>query len=118
MTRYQGDLDADADQYAAIAVATPPHRANAAAQVAAPRWRCAAPERIAVPTLVLTSSGDRLCRGAAASASPSGLPPPLRVTRAPAAMPPVTICPSTIQRGFRRRSNERLASRDAPLGAC
>lgn len=59
MTRHQGDLEHDADRYAAIAAATPPRRRNAAGQLrAAMGMRC--PERVAVPTLVLASRGDRL----------------------------------------------------------
>jgi alpha-beta hydrolase superfamily lysophospholipase len=59
MTRHQGDLERDADRYAAIAAATPPRRANAAGQLrAALRMRC--PARVTVPTLVLASRGDRL----------------------------------------------------------
>jgi len=78
MTRYQGDLDADADQYAAIAVATPPHRANAAAQVRA-ALAMRSPERIAVPTLVLTSSGDRLVSSRCSQRIAERLSLPLRV---------------------------------------
>lgn len=59
MTRQQGDLDRDAERYAAIAAATRPRRASALGQLrAAMRMRC--PERVDVPTLVLTSRGDRL----------------------------------------------------------
>lgn len=59
MTRHQGDLERDADRYAAIAAATPPRRGNAAGQLrAALRMRC--PAQVAVPTLVLASRGDRL----------------------------------------------------------
>lgn len=59
MTRHQGDLERDADRYAAIAAATPPRRGNAAGQLrAAMRSRC--PASVTVPTLVLASRGDRL----------------------------------------------------------
>ena len=75
MTRHQGDLESAADRYAAIAAATPPRRANAAGQLrAALRMRC--PERIAVPTLVVASRGDRLVswRCSARLAERLGLP--------------------------------------------
>jgi pimeloyl-ACP methyl ester carboxylesterase len=75
MTRHQGDLDADAVRYAAIASATPPRRASAAGQLrAAMRMRC--PARVTVPTLLLASRGDRLVswRCSARIAAQLGLP--------------------------------------------
>jgi alpha-beta hydrolase superfamily lysophospholipase len=75
MTRHQGDLESAADRYAAIAAATPPRRANAAGQLrAAMRMRC--PQRLAVPTLVVASRGDRLVswRCSARLAERLGLP--------------------------------------------
>ena len=59
MTRSHGDLERDADRYAAIAADARPRRASAAGQLrAAMRMRC--PDRLDVPALVLTSRGDRL----------------------------------------------------------
>jgi len=78
MTRHQGDLERDADRYAAIAAATPPKRAHAAGQLrAALRMRC--PARIDVPTLVLTSRGDRLVSWRCSERIAERLSLPLRV---------------------------------------
>lgn len=74
MTRNHGDLERDADRYAAIAADTRPRPASAAGQLrAAMRMRC--PDRLAVPALVLTSRGDRLVswRCSAAIAARLGL---------------------------------------------
>ena len=98
MTRYQGDLDADADQYAAIAVAAPaaPRRRRPDARRAGdePRANRRPATLVLYLPFVIAS-----CRGAAASASPSGSRCRCACTRA-RSMPPVTICPSTIQRGL------------------
>lgn len=59
MTRHQGDLDDDARRYAEIAAQTPPKPAHALAQLRA-AMRTKAPSSIAVPTWVLTSTGDDL----------------------------------------------------------
>jgi len=78
MTRHQGDLARDAERYAAIAAATPPRRASAAAQLrAALRMRC--PARLDVPALVLTSKGDRLVSWHCSERIAARLALPLRV---------------------------------------
>ena len=78
MTRHQGDLDAAADRYAAIAAVTPPRRASAAGQLrAALRMRC--PQKLAVPTLVLASRGDRLVSWRCSARLAQRLALPLRV---------------------------------------
>lgn len=78
MTRHRGDLDRDADRYAAIAAATKPRRASAAGQLrAAMRMRC--PTRIDVPALVLTARGDRLVSWRCSEAIADRLDLPLRV---------------------------------------
>ncbi len=59
MTRHQGDLDRDADRYAAIAAATVPKKKNFVAQLRA-ALAVKAPAHIDVPTLVLASVGDNL----------------------------------------------------------
>ena len=59
LTRHQGDLDKDADRYAAIATSIVPKKKNFVAQLRA-ALAVKAPARIDVPTLVLTSKGDAL----------------------------------------------------------
>lgn len=78
MTRQQGDLDRDADRYAAIAAATPPRRANAVGQLRA-AMRMRSPVRIEVPTLVLASRGDRLVSWRCSERIAARLSLPLRV---------------------------------------
>ncbi len=78
MTRSQGDLDRDADRYAAIAAATPPRVKSAAGQLrAAMRMHC--PSRIDVPALVLTSKGDRLVSWRCSERIATRLSLPMRV---------------------------------------
>jgi alpha-beta hydrolase superfamily lysophospholipase len=78
MSRRQGDLERDADRYAAIAAATPPRVANAAAQLRA-AMRMRSPSRIEVPTLVLTSKGDQLVSWRCSERIAAQLALPLRV---------------------------------------
>ena len=78
MIRRRGDLDADAARYAEIAVATPPRRANALAQVRA-AMTMRSPDRIDVPTLVLTSHGDRFVSWHCSQRIAERLSLPLRV---------------------------------------
>ena len=58
-TRHQGDLDADARRYAAIAESTPPKKQHALAQLKA-AIKAKSPTSIAVPARVLASHGDDL----------------------------------------------------------
>lgn len=59
MTRHQGDLDKDADRYAAVAAATPPKKQNFVAQLRA-ALTVKSPTAVTVPGLVLASHGDNL----------------------------------------------------------
>lgn len=59
MTRHQGDLDNDADRYAAIAASTVPKKKNFIGQLRA-AIAVKAPAHVDVPTLVLASRGDHL----------------------------------------------------------
>jgi alpha-beta hydrolase superfamily lysophospholipase len=78
MTRRQGDLERDADRYAAIAVLTRPRPASAARQIRAVlRMRC--PARVDVPTLVLAARGDRLVSWRCSAQIATRLGLPLRV---------------------------------------
>jgi alpha-beta hydrolase superfamily lysophospholipase len=78
MTRTHGDLERDADRYAAIAADARPRRSSAAGQLrAAMRMRC--PARLDVPALVLTSHGDRLVSWRCSEAIATRLGLPMRI---------------------------------------
>jgi alpha-beta hydrolase superfamily lysophospholipase len=59
MTRHQGDLDRDCDRHVDIASTAPPSKRAFVGQLTA-AIRVKAPEKITVPTVVLTSLGDNL----------------------------------------------------------
>lgn len=59
MTRHQGNLDKDADRYAAIAASTVPKKKNFVGQLKA-ALTVKSPGKLAVPALVLASTGDDL----------------------------------------------------------
>jgi alpha-beta hydrolase superfamily lysophospholipase len=78
MSRRQGDLERDADRYAAIAAAARPRVASAVGQLRA-AMRMRSPSRIDVPTLVLTSKGDQLVSWRCSARIAERLSLPLRI---------------------------------------
>jgi pimeloyl-ACP methyl ester carboxylesterase len=78
MTRHQGDLDEDADRYAAIAAATVPKKRNFLGQLRA-ALKVKAPSRVDVPTLILASKGDHLVSWRCSEAIAAKLGLPLRL---------------------------------------
>ncbi len=78
LTRHQGDLDKDADRYAAIATHTVPNKKNFVGQLRA-ALRVRSPPRLDVPALVLASVGDNLVSWRCSEAIAKRLALPLKL---------------------------------------
>lgn len=78
MTRHQGNLDKDADRYAAIAVDTVPKKKNFLGQLRA-AIRVKSPAKLEVPALVLASVGDNLVSWKCSEAIANKLSLPLKL---------------------------------------